>query len=61
MAIRSILTTILVTLAIASAVSACGRKGPLELPPASVTSAPGEPKTAAPPAQDKRFILDPLI
>jgi predicted small lipoprotein YifL len=61
MASRSILTTILVTLAIASAVSACGRKGPLEPPPASVTSMPGEPKTATPPVQDKRFILDPLI
>ncbi|WP_245449010.1 LPS translocon maturation chaperone LptM [Phyllobacterium sophorae] len=49
------------SIAIVSAVSACGRKGPLEPPPASVTSMPGEPKTATPPAPDKRFILDPLI
>ena len=34
---RSILTTILMSIAIVSAVSACGRKGPLEPPPASVT------------------------
>jgi predicted small lipoprotein YifL len=31
------------------------------LPPASVTTMPGEPKTATPPVEDKRFILDPLI
>lgn len=58
---RSFLTTILMAVAIAGAVSACGRKGPLELPPASVTAAPGQPQPAAPPVQDKRFILDPLI
>jgi predicted small lipoprotein YifL len=58
---RSLLTTILMSVVIVSAISACGRKGPLELPPASVTSAPGEPKPATPPVQDKRFILDPLI
>ena len=58
---RSFLTTILMSIAIVSAVSACGRKGPLEPPPASVTSMPGEPKTATPAAPDKRFILDPLI
>ncbi|MEK1850805.1 MAG: lipoprotein [Phyllobacterium sp.] len=58
---RSFMTTILMAVAIVSAVSACGRKGPLEPPPASVTSMPGEPKQATPPAPDKRFILDPLI
>ncbi len=58
---RSLLTTILMAVAIAGAVSACGRKGPLEPPPASVTSTPGEPNQATPPAPDKRFILDPLI
>lgn len=58
---RSLLTTILMSVAIISAVSACGRKGPLEPPPASVTSMPGEPKAVTPPVQDKRFILDPLI
>jgi hypothetical protein len=31
------------------------------LPPASVTTMPGEPKTVKPPVEDKRFILDPLI
>ncbi|MGH6860613.1 MAG: LPS translocon maturation chaperone LptM [Phyllobacterium sp.] len=58
---RSLLTTLLLSAAIVSAISACGRKGPLEPPPASVTSAPGEPKTETPPVRDKRFILDPLI
>ncbi|MCX8281557.1 lipoprotein [Phyllobacterium sp. 0TCS1.6C] len=58
---RSLLTTVLMIAAIAGAVTACGRKGPLEAPPASVTTAPGEPKPAPQPVQDKRFILDPLI
>ena len=58
---RSFLTTILMSIAILSAVSACGRKGDPELPPASVTTMPGKPKTEKPPVQDKRFILDPLI
>ncbi|MBA8881578.1 LPS translocon maturation chaperone LptM [Phyllobacterium myrsinacearum] len=59
---RSYLTTILMAVAIVSAVSACGRKGPLELPPASVTApAPGEPKPAKQPVQDKRFFLDSII
>jgi len=55
------MTTIMMSIAIVSAVSACGRKGDPELPPASVTTMPGEPKTQKPPVQDKRFILDPLI
>ncbi len=58
---RSLLSTILMSIAMVSAISACGRKGALEPPPASVTSMPGEPKTVAPPVQDKRFTLDPLI
>ncbi|MHC1547851.1 LPS translocon maturation chaperone LptM [Phyllobacterium sp. K27] len=58
---RSLLSTILMSIVIVSAISACGRKGPLEPPPASVTSMPGEPKTETPPVKDKRFILDPLI
>ncbi|MEP7452108.1 lipoprotein [Phyllobacterium sp. SB3] len=58
---RSLLSTILMSVVIVSAISACGRKGPLEPPPASGTSMPGEPKPATPPVKDKRFILDPLI
>jgi predicted small lipoprotein YifL len=58
---RSLFSTVLMSIIIVSAISACGRKGPLEPPPASVTSNPGEPKTVTPPVKDKRFFLDPLI
>ncbi|MCB1417133.1 MAG: lipoprotein [Nitratireductor sp.] len=42
------------------AVSGCGRKGPLEPPPGSVS--PASSDTAAKPArEDRRIILDALI
>jgi predicted small lipoprotein YifL len=52
--------------------SACGRKGPLELPPGTAQNAPagdppvigpdGRPIAAAPqPAPKKPFVLDPLL
>jgi predicted small lipoprotein YifL len=56
----------------ALALGACGRKGPLELPPGAAMSDPagnppklgpdGQPVTAAPqPPPKKNFPLDPLI
>lgn len=62
--------SVIVCLALALALSACGRRGSLELPPesraeqpATATTAPQEPKR---PFQkktgpDRPFILDPLI
>jgi predicted small lipoprotein YifL len=55
-------------LALAVAVSACGRKGPLEPPPSpAYTEVPGElqtdaqGRTLAPPGQKKRIFLDSLL
>ena len=40
--------------------AACGRAGPLEPPPASVTQGDGQVQTE-PRGEDRPFILDPLI
>jgi predicted small lipoprotein YifL len=52
-------------LAATVALSACGRKGPLEAPPYASTAVAGDPVDeggeATPPKPDKDFILDPLL
>jgi predicted small lipoprotein YifL len=50
-------------LAAAVGLSACGRKGPLEAPPSAVAAAEAGADTgeATPPKPDKDFILDPLL
>ncbi|MFK4824783.1 lipoprotein [Paenochrobactrum sp. BZR 588] len=59
---RKVIFTALVTLLIAGTLSACGRKGPLEPPPASiVTDEYGRAEPAPKPAKDEPFILDKLI
>ena len=53
---------VLVVLAEAIGLAACGRKGPLEPPPSAVSAtAPEAEAPAAPPKPDKDFILDPLL
>jgi predicted small lipoprotein YifL len=42
----------------AASVSACGRAGPLEPPPAAAAAKTGQQDV---PAEDKPFILDPLL
>ncbi|QKV20121.1 lipoprotein [Oricola thermophila] len=49
---------ILLVAALAASLAACGRAGEPELPPAS---AGAEQQQADAPAEDRRFILDPLI
>lgn len=57
---RAIITIAAITL-VANALSACGRKGPLEAPTASVNppAQAGQPQPA--PVEDKPFVLDGLI
>lgn len=60
----NILTKLLLVLAVAIAINACGRKGALEAPPSSYvikSDDTGQVEEEAPPAEDKPFILDPLI
>lgn len=62
MSSRKVLFTALITLLVAGTLSACGRKGPLEPPPASiVTDEYGRQQTTPKPAKDEPFILDTLI
>lgn len=57
---RSAISSILMIAAIAAALSACGRKGPLEPPPvATITNDQG--RTVEKPKEDKPFILDKLL
>ncbi|KXF79343.1 hypothetical protein ATN84_06435 [Paramesorhizobium deserti] len=57
---RSFISTLLLVAALGSALSACGRRGDLEPPPASViTDENGH--TRPKPVEDKPFILDKLI
>ena len=58
----------LILLAAAMSVSACGRRGPLELPPGATATAPdGQPSatvtdpTAGTPASRRRIPLDVLL
>ncbi|HMQ58106.1 MAG TPA: lipoprotein [Rhizobiaceae bacterium] len=54
--------TIAVTVALAAAMLAgCGRRGPLEAPPTSVTQEDGTVIQKPAPEKDKRFVLDSLI
>ena len=43
------------------ALAACGRAGPLEPPPASVSAAGHEPGQVEPEVEDRPFILDRLL
>lgn len=52
--------SILILSLAATALSACGRRGPLEAPSAAANPANGE-KAEAAPVEDKPFILDGLI
>lgn len=62
MSSRKVIFSALVTLLIASTLSACGRKGAPELPPAAiVTDEYGRTQPAPKPAKDEPFILDKLI
>ncbi|GAA0598224.1 LPS translocon maturation chaperone LptM [Paenochrobactrum glaciei] len=62
MSSRKVIFSALVTLLIAGTLSACGRKGPPELPPAAiVTDEYGRTQPAPKPAKDEPFILDKLI
>jgi predicted small lipoprotein YifL len=55
-------TAIVIVLAAAVGLAACGRKGPLEAPPNAVTATAPQPEgVAVPPKPDKDFILDPLL
>jgi len=57
---RSFISTLLLAGALGGALSACGRRGDLEPPPASViTDERGH--TRPKPVEDKPFILDKLI
>ncbi|WP_099865689.1 LPS translocon maturation chaperone LptM [Pararhizobium haloflavum] len=68
---RSLTTGLLVLLAAAMALSACGRKGPLERPGVSASAQSGTiaggfsnadaDQDTPPQAPERRFILDPLI
>lgn len=57
---RFSISTLLIAAAAVSALSACGRRGPLEPPPSAVvTDENGH--TRPKPKEDKPFILDKLI
>jgi predicted small lipoprotein YifL len=59
-----LMTGVAVALVAAIALSACGRKGPLEAPPGATVTDPTAASTADPtaiPRPDKPFILDPLL
>ena len=53
------ITRILLLVSLCAAVSACGRAGAPELPPAAAAAQAEKPADAPP--EDRRFILDPLI
>ncbi len=57
---RSVLSTALLIAALGGALSACGRKGPLELPP-SATVTDDQGRTHPKPKVDKPFVLDKLL
>ena len=44
---------------LAAGLAACGRAGEPELPPAAAAAKQAQPADA--PAEDRRFVLDPLI
>lgn len=48
-------------LAASAALSACGRRGPLEAPSAAANPPVNGEKQAVEPAEDKPFVLDGLI
>lgn len=48
-------------LIVAIGLSACGRRGPLEAPSASVTANPVSKEKQEAPVEDRPFILDGLI
>lgn len=54
---------ILVLVAAAIGLSACGRKGPLQPPPSATAAgtAIADPAESGPPKPDRDFILDPLL
>ncbi|GGA90948.1 MULTISPECIES: LPS translocon maturation chaperone LptM [Brucella] len=57
---RFSISTLIIAIGVASVLSACGRRGPLEPPPtAVVTDENGHTKPK--PKEDKPFILDKLI
>jgi predicted small lipoprotein YifL len=53
-------SALILLLVSATALSACGRRGPLEVPSAAANPQTGETAEAAP-VEDKRFVLDGLI
>jgi predicted small lipoprotein YifL len=54
--------TLILGLVAAVSLSACGRKGPLEAPPAATaTATDASAEEGKPPKPDKDFILDPLL
>jgi predicted small lipoprotein YifL len=59
MSVRLLLAVVL----LASPLSACGRKGPLELPPeaAELKGPDGQRITPAQARKDRPFVLDPLV
>ncbi|MBV2141947.1 lipoprotein [Falsochrobactrum sp. TDYN1] len=57
---RSAISSVLLIAALAATLAACGRKGPLEPPPAAtITNDQG--RTIEKPKEDKPFILDKLL
>lgn len=52
-------TRILLLVSLGLALAACGRAGDPELPPAAAAAQKAKPADA--PAEDRPFILDPLI
>ncbi len=64
MASRSLFSFAVIAVAVIAALSGCGRKGPLQLPPASVTDDQyGQSGNESKPEKqtNKPFFLDPLI
>lgn len=57
---RSVLSSMFIIVALGVALSACGRKGPLELPPSAVVT-DDQGHTKPKPKENKPFILDKLI
>ena len=53
--------SLLIALSAATALSACGRRGPLEAPSAAANPPAAGEKAAEPQVEDKPFILDGLI
>lgn len=52
---------LLIALSVAMALSACGRRGPLEAPSAAANPPVAGEKAADAPVEDKPFVLDGLI